>query len=390
MRAVCWNGINEVAVETVPDPAILRPRDAILRITATTICGSDLHLYDGYVPAMAKGDVLGHEMVGEIVEVGTEVRRVQRGDRVVVPSMVACGECFFCKREEYSLCDNTNPKPWLAEGLWGHATCGIYGYGHMTGGYAGSQAEYIRVPFADVGAFAVPDGVTDEQALFVSDAFPTGYMGAELCAIEPGDVVAVWGCGAVGLFAVRSAYLLGAERVIAIDRLPERLGLAKEWGAELLDYTEVDVVEALKQLTGGRGPDRCIEAVGMEAHKPGLGGAYDRVKQGLRLESERIHALREAIQACRKGGTIALMGAFGGWADKVPLGALMNKALTIRTGQQHGHRYARRLLEHVARGDVDSSLVVTHRMSLEDAPRAYELFKHKRDGCIRVLLEPTR
>ena len=389
MKAVCWNGVNEVTVEEVPDAAIVNPRDALVRVTATTICGSDLHLYDGYVPSMAKGDILGHEFMGEVVEVGPEVRTVRPGDRVVVPSVISCGACFFCKRELNSLCDNSNPKAWIAEALWGHAPCGIYGYGHVTGGYAGSLAELVRVPFADVGAFKVPEGVPDDQALFVSDAFPTGYMGAEFCAIERGDVVAVWGCGAVGLFAIKSAYLLGAERVIAIDRLPERLALAERWGAETIDYTQADVVEELKQRTGGRGPDACIEAVGMEAHKPGLGGLYDRVKQGLRLESERIHALREAVQACRKGGTVSVLGVFGGFADKVPVGALMNKGLTMRTAQQHGQRYAARLLELVERGDVDPSVVVSHRMPLAEAPRAFEMFKHKTDGCVRVVLQPA-
>jgi threonine dehydrogenase-like Zn-dependent dehydrogenase len=387
MKAVCWTGVNEVRVEQVPEPSLLNPRDAIVRVRATTICGSDLHLYDGYIPAMLKGDIIGHEFMGEVVEVGSKVKNLKPGDRVVVPSVISCGDCAWCKRELYSLCDNSNPKPAGAEKLWGHATCGIFGYSHLMGGYAGSHAEYVRVPFADVGPRKVPEGLSDEQALFVSDALPTGYMAAELCGLEPGDTVAVWGCGAVGLFAMKCAWLLGAGRVIAIDRLVDRLAVARdECKAEVLDYTRVNVVEALKELTGGRGPDACIDAVGMEAHEVGFEGAYDRVKQALRLETDRPYVVREAIQACRKGGTVSIIGVYSGLVDKFPLGAAMNKGLTLRMGQMHAQRYMDRLLQHVERGEVDPSFVVTHRMALDEAPRAYELFKHKKDQCLRVVM----
>jgi threonine dehydrogenase-like Zn-dependent dehydrogenase len=389
MKAICWTGVNEVRTEQVPDPTILNPRDAIVAVRATTICGSDLHLYDGYIPAMEKGDVLGHEFMGEVVEVGPGVGDALRvGDRVVVPSVIGCGACFFCERELWSLCDNSNPNAAAAEALWGQASCGIFGYSHLTGGYAGSHAEYIRVPFADVGPRRVPDALSDEQALFISDAFPTGYMAADLCDIQPGDVVAVWGAGAVGLFAMRSAQLLGAERVIAIDRFPDRLRHGRDLGCEALDYTGADLVEALKQLTAGRGPDACIDAVGMEAHKGGVQGAYDRVKQALRLESDRPYVLRDMIQACRKGGTLSIVGVYGGLVDKLPMGAAMNKGLTWRMGQMHAHRYLDRLIEHAVNGDVDPAFVATHRFGLDDGPRAYELFKHKADDCLRVVFRP--
>ncbi|WP_309890066.1 zinc-dependent alcohol dehydrogenase [Archangium sp.] len=387
MKAVCWTGVNDVRVEKVPDPLLLNPRDAIVKVRATTICGSDLHLYDGYIPSVLKGDILGHEFMGEVVEVGSKVTNLEPGDRVIVPSVISCGDCFHCKKGQFSLCDNSNPKPAMAEKLWGHATCGIFGYSHMMGGYAGSHAEYIRVPFADVGPRKVPEALSDEQALFISDAFPTGFMGADLCDIEHGDTVAVWGCGAVGLFAMKSAWLLGAGRVIAIDRLPERLSIARHHcQAEVLDYTKVNVVEALKELTGGQGPDACIDAVGMEAHELGFEGAYDRVKQSLRLETERPYVLREAIQACRKGGTVSIMGVYGALVDKFPMGAAMNKGLTLRMGQMHAQRYLDRLIGHVERGEVDPSFVVSHRMALDEAPRAYDMFKHKTDHCLRVVL----
>ena len=387
MKAVCWTGVNDVRVEKVPDPSLLNPRDAIVKVRATTICGSDLHLYDGYIPSVLKGDILGHEFMGEVVEVGSKVTNLKPGDRVIVPSVISCGDCFHCKKGQFSLCDNSNPKPAMAEKLWGHATCGIFGYSHMMGGYAGSHAEYIRVPFADVGPRKVPEALSDEQALFISDAFPTGFMGADLCDIEHGDTVAVWGCGAVGLFAMKSAWLLGAGRVIAIDRLPERLSIARHHcQAEVLDYTKVNVVEALKELTGGQGPDACIDAVGMEAHELGFEGAYDRVKQSLRLETERPYVLREAIQACRKGGTVSIMGVYGALVDKFPMGAAMNKGLTLRMGQMHAQRYLDRLIGHVERGEVDQSFVVSHRMALDEAPRAYDMFKHKTDHCLRVVL----
>ncbi|HYO72082.1 MAG TPA: zinc-dependent alcohol dehydrogenase [Archangium sp.] len=387
MKAVCWTGVNDVRVEQVPDPALLNPRDAIVKVRATTICGSDLHLYDGYIPSVFKGDILGHEFMGEVVEVGSKVENLKAGDRVIVPSVISCGDCVYCKKGQFSLCDNSNPKPAMAEKLWGHATCGIFGYSHMMGGYAGSHAEYIRVPFADVGPRKVPDGLSDEQALFISDAFPTGFMGADLCNIQHGDTVAVWGCGAVGLFAMKSAWLLGAGRVIAIDRLPERLAMAlNHCQAEVLDYTKVNVVEALKELTGGQGPDACIDAVGMEAHEVGYEGVYDRVKQAVRLETERPYVLREAIQACRKGGIVSIMGVYGAVLDKFPMGAAMNKGLTLRMGQMHAQRYLDRLIGHAERGEVDPSFVVSHRMALDEAPRAYDMFKKKKDHCLRVVL----
>jgi threonine dehydrogenase-like Zn-dependent dehydrogenase len=387
MKAICWNGINDVRVESVPEPRLLNPRDAIIRVKATTICGSDLHLYDGYIPSMEKGDILGHEFMGEVVEVGPAVRNLRPGDRVVVPSIISCGNCFHCKHGQFSLCDNSNPNPVLAEKTWGHCPCGIFGYSHMMGGYAGSHAEYVRVPFADVGPRKLPDSVSDERALFLSDAVPTGFMAADYCDIQPGDTIAVWGCGAVGLFAIRSAYLLGAERVIAIDRLPERLLLARDrFGAEVLDYTTVNVVEALRELTAGRGPDACIDAVGLEAHEVGIEGAYDRVKQAVRLETDRPYVLREAVQACRKGGVVSIVGVYGGLVDKFPMGAAMNKGLTFRMSQMHAQRYLDRLIDYVEQGMLDPSTVATHRMPLTEGERAYEMFKHKKDGCVRVVL----
>jgi threonine dehydrogenase-like Zn-dependent dehydrogenase len=389
MRATCWKGRNKVEVENVPDPRILNQRDAIVRITSTAICGSDLHLYDGYVPTMKKGDVLGHEFMGEVVEVGREVRNLAVGDRVVVPFPIACGACIACAREQYSLCENTNPNARLAEKMWGYPTAGIFGYSHLTGGYAGGQAEYARVPFADVGPIKIENGFTDEQVLFLSDIFPTGYMGAEMCDLEGGEVVAVWGAGPVGQFAAASAKLLGAERVIVIDRFDYRLAMARRQGAETIDYEQVDSVpEALKELTGGRGPDACIDAVGMEAHFHGPLYAYDRVKQAARLQTERAFALREAIMSCRNGGTVSIVGVYGGLVDKFPIGALMNRGLTIRTGQCHVHRYLRPLLQRIEDGEIDPSFVITHRMSLEDAPKGYETFKHKEDDCMKVVLTP--
>jgi len=388
MRALCWNGVNDLRVETVPDPEIVNPKDVILKVTMSSTCGSDLHFIDVFLPTMREGDVIGHEFMGVVVEVGPDVKRVQKGDRVVVPSFVSCGACWYCQHDLFSLCDNTNPNAELQEPLLGYPTAGIYGYTHAFGGYAGSHAEYVRVPHADVDCFAVPETLTDEQVLFMSDAGPTGYMGADFCNIHPGDTVAVWGAGGVGLMAMRSAYLLGAERVIAIDRLPERLRLAREHaGAETLDYTQENVLEALKELTGGRGPDSCIDAVGMEAHGTGVGYAYDRVKQALRLETDRGTVLREAILACRKGGTLSILGVYG-VMDKFPIGVVINKGLTVRAAQQHGQKYVPRLLEHAARGELDPSYLATHRFSLEDAPRGYEMFKHKEDGCVRAVFIP--
>ena len=389
MKAVCWYGTNDVRVETVPEPKILNPRDAIVKITSTAICGSDLHLYDGYIPTMEKGDILGHEFMGEVVELGSAVKNVQVGDRVVVPFTISCGSCFFCKKDLWSLCDNSNPNAWIPEKLMGHSPSGLFGYSHMMGGYAGGQAEYARVPFADVGLFKIPDGLTDEQVLFLTDILPTGYMAAENCDIEPGDIVAVWGCGPVGQFAIRSAYMLGAERVIAIDRVPERLQMAKDQaGAEVLNYEEIDVGEALKEMTGGRGPDACIDAVGLEAHGTDFLAAFDRVKQAVRLEPDRPTALRQILVACGKGGNVSVAGAYGGFIDNIPMGASMNKGLTWKTGQTHVHRYLQPLLERIQNGEIDPTFIITHRLPLEQAPHAYEIFKHKKDNCIKVVLKP--
>jgi threonine dehydrogenase-like Zn-dependent dehydrogenase len=388
MKAVCWHGANDVRVDTVPDPKILNPRDAILKITSTAICGSDLHLYDGYIPTMQSGDILGHEFMGEVVEVGSSVKTLKKGDRVVVPFTISCGNCFFCQRDLWSLCDNSNPNQWLVEKMYGHSPSGIFGYSHLLGGYAGGQAEYVRVPFADVGPLKIPDGLSDDQVLFLTDIFPTGYMAAENCNIQPGDTVAVWGCGPVGQFALRSAFMLGAERVIAIDRIPERLAMAESAGAEIVNYEEIDAGEALKEMTGGRGPDACIEAVGMEAHGTDAMAVYDRIKQAVRLETGRPLALRQAIVACRKGGTVSMPGVYGGFVDKVPLGAFMNKGLTLRTGQTHVHKYLQPLLDKIQKGEIDPRFIITHRFPLENAPHAYEIFKHKKDNCIKVVLQP--
>jgi threonine dehydrogenase-like Zn-dependent dehydrogenase len=376
-------------VDTVPDPKIINPHDAIVQISSTAICGSDLHLYDGYIPSMLKGDILGHEFMGEIVEVGAEVQKLKVGDRVVVPFPISCGQCHYCRKGLWSLCDNTNPKAALAEGLYGYSPAGIFGYSHLLGGYAGGQAEYARVPFADVGPIKVPAGLTDEQVLFLSDIFPTGWMAAENCGIQPGDVVAVWGCGPVGQFAIKSAYLQGAERVIAIDRIPERLKLAETaGGAEVINYVGTDVVEELKQRTGGRGPDACIDAVGMEAHGTGPLWYYDRVAQATRMESDRPLVLREAIQACGKGGTVSLAGVYGGVVDKIPFGAAFNKGLTLKMGQTHVQRYLQPLLDRIVAGDIDPSFVITHRLALDEAPEGYKMFKEKEDNCIKVVLKP--
>ena len=389
MKAICWHGKQDVSVDEVPDPAILNDQDAIVRVTSTAICGSDLHLYNGFIPTMKSGDVLGHEFMGEVVEVGPAVRKLRVGDRVVVPFPIACGRCLNCERELYSLCENSNPNAWMAEELMGFSPAGIFGYSHMLGGYAGGQAQYARVPFADVGPITVPDSVPDEQALFLSDILPTGYMAAENCDIRPGHVVAVWGCGPVGLFAIRCAFLLGADRVIAIDRFPYRLRWARERaGAETLNYEECDVHETLKDMTGGRGPDACIDAVGMEGHAPGLTGAYDRIKQALMLETGRPIALRQAIFACRSGGVVSVPGVYGGFLDKFPFGAVMNRSITIKSGQTHVHRYLRPLLERIEHGELDPSFVVSHQMSLEDAPRAYEMFAEKQDETVKVVLKP--
>jgi threonine dehydrogenase-like Zn-dependent dehydrogenase len=388
MRANCWMGRNTVEVQDVPDPVILNPRDAIVRITSTAICGSDLHLYDGYIPTMEKGDILGHEFMGEVVEVGAGVTNLVSGDRVVVPFPIACGACNSCVAGLYSLCENSNPNAGMAEKLWGHASAGMFGYSHLTGGYAGGQAQYARVPFADVGPIKIDNDLPDEKVLFLSDIFPTGYMGAEMCDIKPGDVIAVWGAGPVGLLAMASANLLGAAKVIAIDRFDYRLRRAREQtGAVTINYEEVGVLAALKDLTGGRGPDACIDAVGMEAHTDlGPLQVYDRVKQAVRLETDRGPALREAIMACRNGGTVSVIGVYGGLMDKFPVGSWMNRSITLKTGQCHVQRYTRPLLQRIENGEIDPSFVISHRLSLEEAPQAYETFKHKQDDCVKVVL----
>jgi len=389
MRAAVWHGKRDVRVDNVPDPEILNPRDAIVKITSTAICGSDLHLYNGFVPTMEKGDILGHEFMGEIVELGSGVTNLKVGDRVVVPFPIACGNCFFCNEKLYSVCENSNPNAAMAEKMWGHSPAGIFGYSHLTGGYAGGQAEYVRVPYADVGPIKVPDGLTDDQVLFLSDILPTGYMAAEACDIKPGSVVAVWGCGPVGQFAIQSAYLLGAERVIAIDRFPERLRMAREVSKAItLDYEEVDISAALKEMTGGRGPDACIDAVGMEAHGMGMMGAYDRVKQAMMNETDRPVALRQALMSCRNGGVVSIPGVYGGFLDKVPFGTIMNRSLTIRTGQTHVQRYMRPLLERIQKGEIDPAVIITHHMSLEDAPHGYDIFCNKADECIKIVMKP--
>lgn len=389
MKAVCYHGKHDVRVENVPDPRILNPRDAIIRVTATAICGSDLHLYDGFIPTMQRGDILGHEFMGEVVEVGPEVKKLKKGDRVVVPFAIACGNCFYCKHDLWSLCDNSNPNAWIPENVYGYSGSGLFGYSHMYGGYAGGQAEYVRVPFADVGPFKVPKDLADEQVLFLTDIFPTGYMAAENCNIQPGDTVAVWGCGPVGLFAIISAYLLGAERVIAIDRVPERLDLAETRGmAEVIDYSQESVLDRLEEMTGGRGPDSCIDAVGLEAHGYGLSGWYDRVKTALYMETDRAGVLREALMACRKGGTVSIPGVYGGFIDKVPFGAAFAKGLTLKMGQTHVHRYLKTLLDYIEKEAIDPTFLITHRLGLDDAPQAYRTFRDKQDECIKVVMKP--
>jgi threonine dehydrogenase-like Zn-dependent dehydrogenase len=388
MKATVWKSPNTVQVEEVPDPQILNSQDAIVKITSTAICGSDLHLLQAYVPAMMPGDILGHEFMGEVVEVGPSVTKLNVGDRVVVPFPIACGVCFACQKGMYSVCENSNPNAWMAEKLWGQAGAGVFGYSHLTGGYAGGQAEYARVPFADVGPLKVPEGMTDEQVLFLSDILPTGYMGAEMCDIQPGDTIAVWGCGPVGQFAIASAYLLGAERVIGIDRFPYRLQMAHDKaGAETINYEEVDVIDALKEMTGGRGPDACIDAVGMEAHGHGPMFAFDRAMHAARMETDRPLALREAIKACRNGGTVSVIGAYGGYIDRFPMGSIMNRSLTIKAGQCHVQRYMQPLLEHIQNGDIDPTFIITHTMPLDQASHGYDIFKNKLDNCEKVVLK---
>ncbi len=390
MRAVCWAGTHKVKVEEVPEPKIVNPRDAIVKITTSAICGSDLHLFDGYIPGVQVGDILGHEFMGEVVAVGAGINNLKVGDRITVPFSIACGQCFYCKRGLWSLCDNSNPNAWMAESLWGHSPGGYFGYSHLTGGYAGGQAEYARVPYADTTSLKIPDQLTDDQVIFLTDILPTGYQAAENCGIQPGDVIAVWGCGPVGQFAIKSAWMLGAARVIAIDEVPARLEMAEREGkAETVNSAEDrDVVERLKDLTGGRGPDACIDAVGMEAHGFGADYWYDRAMHAVRIESDRPTALRQVIQACRKGGTVSVAGVYGGFVDKFPIGAAFNKGLAIKLGQTHVQKYMRPLLERIERGDIDPSFVITHRMNLDDAPVGYRLFKNREDGCIKVVLKP--
>jgi len=389
MKANCWIDKQTVRVDDVPEPKILNARDAIVRITSTAICGSDLHLFNGFIPTMESGDILGHEFMGEVMEVGRGVSNLKVGDRVVVPFPIACGNCNACKAEAYSLCENSNPNAWMAEKMFGHSPAGIFGYSHLTGGYAGGQAEFVRVPFADVGPLKVPEGLTDEQVLFLSDILPTGYMGAEMCDIKPGDVIAVWGAGPVGQFAIASAYLLGAERVIAIDRFEYRLRMAREKAhAETINYEKADVYDTLMEMTGGRGPDACIDAVGLESHAPGIVGVYDRAKQAVMSETDRPIALREAIMACKNGGTVSVIGVYGGFIDKFPMGSVMNRSLTIKSGQCHVHRYMRPLLEHIQNGDIDPTFIITHQMRLADAPKGFDIFVNKEDECVKVVLKP--
>lgn len=388
MRAVCWYGKEDVRVETVPDPTILEPRDAILRITTTAICGSDLHLYGGYIPEMRKGDVLGHEFMGEVVETGPQ-STLKKGDRVVVPFDISCGECWYCKRTLFSLCERSNPDAEKLSKLYGYPGAGLFGYSHLYGGYPGGQAEYVRVPYSDVGPLKVPDGLTDEQVLFLSDIFPTGYMAAENCDIEAGDTIAVWGCGPVGQMAIKSAYLLGAGKVIAVDRVPERLDMARSIGAEVVDYEEdKDVIERLKELTAGRGPDACIDAVGVEGHGTGFMNFYDQVKFTLKMETDRPIALRQAIQGCRPGGIVSVPGVYAAFVDKLNFGAAFGKGLTFRMGQTHTQRYMKPLLERIEKGEIDPSFVITHRLTLDDAPEAYKTFRNKEDQCIKVVMKP--
>lgn len=390
MRALCWHGKGDVRVDTVPDPTIEDARDAIIRVTSTCICGSDLHLYDGYMPTMKAGDVLGHEPMGVVVEVGKAVKKLKKGDRVVVPFTISCGDCWYCKRTEYSLCDRTNPNAEIARQAMGHSPAGFFGYSHMLGGYPGGQAEYLRVPHADVGPLVVPDDLPDEKVVFLSDIFPTGYMGAENAQIQPGDTVAVWGCGPVAQFTIRSAWMLGAGRVIAIDRVPERLEMARQQGqAETIDFSRQDVYETLMEMTQGKGPDSCIDAVGAEAHAAGsIDAVMDKAKTAVGLATDRAHALREAILCCRKGGTVSVPGAYIGFPDKLPFGAAMNKGLTFKMGQTHVQRYTGPLLEKIRAGEIDPAFVITHEVPLEKAPEMYDTFRDKKDNCIKVVLKP--
>ncbi|MCQ8239560.1 zinc-dependent alcohol dehydrogenase [Rhizosaccharibacter radicis] len=390
MRALCWHGKGDIRCDTVPDPKIEHPRDAIIKVTACAICGSDLHLYDGYMPTMKSGDVLGHETMGEVVEVGSDNRAgLKKGDRIVVPFTISCGECFFCRKQMFSLCERSNPNAGMAAQAMGHSPAGLFGYSHMLGGYAGGQAEYLRVPYVDVDHIKVPDGLTDEQVLFLSDIFPTGYMAADNCDLRGGETVAIWGCGPVGQFAIRSAFLLGAERVIAIDQVPERLALAREGGAETIDFSKEKVYDRLQEMTKGRGPDACIDAVGTEADPASsFDAAVDKAKAAAYLSTDRPHVLREAIMCCRNGGTVSLVGVYIGLLDKVPMGSAMNRGLTFRMAQTPVPKYMGQLLERVQKGQIDPSFVITHKVGLEDGPQMYETFRDKKDGCIKVMIRP--
>ena len=389
MKATCWMGVQKMEVREVPDPQILSQGDCIVKIMSTAICGSDLHLYNGFLPMMEPGDIMGHEFMGEVMEVGRNVKKLKVGDRVVVPFPISCGRCQKCEAGLFSVCENSNPNAYIAEKLMGHSPAGIFGYSHLTGGFAGGQAEYARVPFADVGPLKVPEGLSDEQVLFLSDILPTGYMGADMCGIKPGDTVAVWGCGPVGQFAIASAYLLGAERVIAIDRFPYRLQMARERaGAITINYEEVDsVIDVLKDLTAGRGPDHCIDAVGVEGHNHGVMYLHDRAKQMLRMQPDRPIALREAILSCASGGTVSVIGVYAGLIDKFPMNAVMNRSLTIKTGQCHVHRYMKPLLERIEKGEIDPTFVITHRMRLDEAAEGYKIFNDKLDNCEKIVLK---
>lgn len=389
MRALCWHGKSDVRVDTVPDPTIQEPGDALIRITSTAICGSDLHLFDGYQPTMEAGDILGHEPMGVVVEVGSAVKNLKKGDRVVIPFTISCGSCWYCKRTEFSLCDNSNPNAEMARKVMGQSPAGLFGFSHMLGGYPGGQAEYLRVPYADVGPVKIESDLPDEQVLFLSDIFPTGYMAAENAGIEPGDTVAVWGCGPVAQFAIRSAWMLGAGRVIAIDQIAERLKMAEDGKAETINFDKEKVYDRLMEMTKGRGPDRCIDAVGCEAHAAGSFDAIlDKAKAAVHLTTDRAHVLREAIMCCRKGGTLSVPGVYVGFIDKFPFGPLMNKGLTVKAGQTHVQRYLRPLLKKIEEKKIDPSFVITHRVKLEDAPEAYKTFRDKKDGCIKVVLKP--
>ncbi|MBW0004589.1 MAG: glutathione-dependent formaldehyde dehydrogenase [Hyphomicrobiales bacterium] len=389
MKALTWHGKGDIRCESVPDPSIEDGRDAIIKVTACAICGSDLHIFDGVIPQMQKGDVLGHETMGEVVEVGKDNKKLKVGDRVVVPFTISCGECFFCKRGYFSACERSNPDKKTAEEVWGHSPAGLFGYSHMLGGFPGGQAEYLRVPFADVGPMKVPEGLTDEQVLFLSDIFPTGYMAAEFCDIEEGDTIAIWGCGPVGQFAIRSAFLLGAGRVLAIDTVPERLALAKEAGAETLDFRKDDVYARIQELTQGRGADACIDAVGTEPDTmSGADAMLDRAKVATYLATDRPHVLRQAIHCCRNFGTVSIVGVYGGFLDKIPMGSAINRGLTFRMAQTPVQHYLPSLLERIEKGEIDPSFVITHRAGLEDGPALYKTFRDKKDGCIKVVLKP--